>query len=415
MNVDAIDAWSRAIDKYADAGFLVKAIAVCKMILRLDPEHADAQRKLGQLNSDRGIAAPRPRPAARAAPSNPALPRGAPLDAVALSEVVPGAQRQLTPAGKESGIVVIPIDLAIDEIVIEEIETPDSTPDARTSARRTALQRTPLFSDLSAASLQSLIERCDLVELAPRETLFRQGDRGDTLYVISEGSVAVISEGPPRVSLTTLKEGSFFGEIALVTEQPRSATIEAVEATQLIAIGRTVISDLLADSPELLAVLLRFLRERLVDTLVATSPLFAPFAGEDRRALAAKFEFLEVAAGAQLIAEGERAPGLFVLLSGAAEVVRGWGSTAPQKIARLGRGDLFGEVSLLTSAAAIASVSTISRSWLLSLPSAVFREVIMTHPHVLMFVGDLAEERRRKLEAALRGEGAYDEGRIPLV
>jgi CRP-like cAMP-binding protein len=414
LRSEAVDAWARAVTKYAEAGFLVKAIAVCKMILRVDPDHVTAQRQLVALNTERGVVTSRPRVKVRVSPQapaeRPALPRGAPLDAVPLAAVVSGAEPQLTDTGDLSGITVIPIDWVDAE---EQIETDKFEIPAEHAAQRGALRKTPLFSDLDSSSLEALIHKCELVELERTATLFRQGDPGDTLYVVVEGSVGVFSEGPPRSILSQLGEGSFFGEIGLVTEQPRSATIEALEPTQLIAIGRNVISDLVSAHPELLAVLLRFLRERLIDTLIATSPLFAPYAGDDRRALASKFEFLEVESGSQLIREGQRAPGLFIMLSGEAEVARGPGSGS--RIARLRRGDLFGEVSLLTNAPAIASVRTTAKSWMLCLPSAVFREVIMTHPQVLMFVGELADDRRRRMDAALRGDSAYDEGRIPLV
>lgn len=404
---EAVDAWTAAAAKYARAGFLVKAIAVYKLILRVDPDNAGARTRLSSLSRERGFSISRPRVKVEI---NAVPVRGAPLDQMTLADIVPGARPQPTPSGIPSGITIIPIEPEPDEPITIEIAMDDDGPEA---ARRDALRRTPLFSDLDPASLEALIGRCELVELPPTGTLFRQGDPGNTLYVVAEGSVDVISEGPPRVTLSTLGEGAFFGEIALVTDQVRSATIEAREHTQLIAIARDVVSELLAEHPDVLNVLLRFLRQRLVETLTETSPLFAPFVATERRALASRFELLEVEPETRLVAEGERSPALYIILSGTAEVMREAGG--PRRLAALGRGDIFGEVSLLTRQPAIASVWTRTKTWLLGLPAQVFGEVIMTHPQVLMFVGDLADSRQKQLESTLQGGADYTEGRVPLV
>ena len=65
--------------------------------------------------------------------------------------------------------------------------------------------------------------------------LFHEGDPGDALYVIVEGEVAVQAEGPPRVEMARLGAGSFIGEVALMTDQPRSATVTAVAGAELLA------------------------------------------------------------------------------------------------------------------------------------------------------------------------------------
>lgn len=427
-NEDAIAAWGRAVDKYAQAGFLVKAIAVCKLILRLDAGNAHAKDKLRQLNRERGIATSRPHIKIEVAPVPPArdipIPRadefrhgpepsapeieivladGAPLEDVPLADVVPGAQKQVDESGNFSGITVIPIEwMEADFAALKQSQDDD---------RREALERTPLFSDLEPAAFEALIDRCVLVELDKGDALFSQGDPGDTLYVIAHGSVAVIAEGEPRQTITALEEGAFFGEIGLVTNQPRSATIEALEQTHLLAIGRQLAIDLVKEHRQVLVVLLRFLRDRLIDTLVSTSPLFAPYSGPDRQALAGKFEFLEVERDSELITEGLRSAGLFILLTGHADVLRD-GST---KIAQLSRGDLFGEMSLLSGDKAVASVRTTTKSLVLRLPSSVFREVIMTHPQVLVFINELADERQQQLDAILAGKAEYRQGKLRLL
>lgn len=405
----AIRAFGRASARYAELGFLVKAIAACKIILRIDPGHKEAQAQLVAFNEERGIsapAAPAPvaAPVAAPAPAPAVLARDLPLEAVALHESVVGAQRR-TVQGIPSGIIEIPLELDMPL----EIHTPDQSEESV----REALQQTPLFSALPPASLYRLIEKIRLVELAAGDTLFREGDEGTTLYVVSEGRIAVVSEGPAQAVLGELKDGDFFGEVSLITNQPRSATVRAVTDSEVLAIDRQVVGDMIAEEPAVLTVLLRFLRERLVDNLVRTSQLFAPFVGEERQGLIARFQFLEVDAKSVLVSQGEVSPALFVCMSGSLSVDRNADGESSQ-LATLGVGDVFGEMSLLAHGGAVASVSATTKCLVLELPARAFREIIMTHPQVLAFVGDLASDRERQLAAVAGGDEQYEELHLDL-
>jgi CRP-like cAMP-binding protein len=413
------------------AGFLVKAIAACKMILQIDPAHSEIRERLLALDVERtgvggpvGIVAPQDiAPVAKMQPRRPGrrtIPPGAPLDQVNLGQVVPGARQGVNDRGEDSGVFEIPIEEDSGVIVIEEtdlledLEVIEET--GLSEGAKRALHRTPLLSSLGPDAMQRLIDKVELVQLDPGQVLFRQGDAGDALYVVAEGSVSVITEGPPRVAHENLGEGEFFGEIALVSDEVRNATIEAHPHTgaQLLAIAREVISDLVEEEPQVLQALLRFLRDRLVDNLITSSPLFAPFLGEERSELAARFRFLEAQAGAVILQQGARASGFFIVLAGQLQAI--YRDQAGERvIGQLKPGDVCGEMSLLSHAPAEATMCATTKSFLLELPAAVFREVIMTHPQVLMLVSDLADSRRQALQRVLAGQGEYPTGGMRLV
>jgi cAMP-dependent protein kinase regulator len=233
-----------------------------------------------------------------------------------------------------------------------------------------------------------------LFDLAAGAFLFRAGDAGVTLYVVVDGEVAVQVDGPLRVEVARLGSGAFFGEIALVTDQPRSATIVATVPTQLLAIDREVVRQLIVAYPEVLKVLLRFLRERLVDALIQTHPLFQPYGEAERRDLVSRFRFLEIELGATILATGSRTAGLYVLLAGRAEVRRDG-----VLVEKLGPGDLFGEISVLTGEASDVTIGAGTRCLALCLPTHDFREIIMTHSSVLSYMSDLVEQRRSQQPA----------------
>ncbi len=248
-----------------------------------------------------------------------------------------------------------------------EEEVPLGQPRSVGALGRKALSETPLFAGLPAASLEALVEHLTLVTLEENETLFHEGDPGDALYVIAEGEVSVQAEGPPRVEMARLGAGAFIGEVALMTDQPRSATVVATTQSELIRIDRTTLSNVLAQHGDVLRAVLRFVRDRIVDRWTRTSPLFRPFAESERNELASQFQFLEIAAGTRMLTAGVRPDGLYIVLAGQFDVARD-GAT----VAVLGPGDLIGENALLMGGAFKSDVIARGKSLALCLPAPRF-------------------------------------------
>jgi len=87
----------------------------------------------------------------------------------------------------------------------------------------------------------------------PHEIIFRQGDRGDRLYVIVEGEVEVFQDGPGQVPhrLARLGPGECFGEMALVDDQPRMATARSITRANLLSVDQHAFRELFAHHPPL--------------------------------------------------------------------------------------------------------------------------------------------------------------------
>ena len=519
---DAIAAFARAADRYSQSGFLVQAIAVCKLILQIDPKNDDALRRLAQMNEQVGAGPSRaialaeanpnladnaavtalrtrgntvlppmrdktttappfvtrtptppsiartltpPRTVSNAAAergevprvhppgstpppiaiprtkSKPiALPPDQPIETISLKDEVPSSfERE-----ENSGVYVIPIDEPVSGIEValddepaeptqheffgdngeemgrasgpmieidhsDEIddsedldvgdiddvtelelgdveEIPLAEPRLMPTAAAGALASTPLFAGLSQEALEKLVQQLTLVHLGGGEVLFREGDPGDALYVIVEGEVAVLAEGPPRVEMARLSAGSFIGEVALMTDQPRSATVQAIADAELLRIDRKTLSSVLSTHGEVLAAVLRFVRDRLVDRWTRTSPLFRPFDDQQRLELAARFKFLEIDDGKKIITGGKRPDGLYIVLAGSFDVANA---------ARVGPGELVGETALLAGKQFKSDVTASGKCLALFLPASDFRELIMTHPYVLEYIGDASPESRK--------------------
>ena len=99
------------------------------------------------------------------------------------------------------------------------------------------LRSIPIFAPLPPVTLEQLASRLSRVRVPAGEVVFRRDDPGDRFYVIGEGEVAVLLDGRPPV---TLGRGAYFGEIALLRDVPRTATVTARTEVELYALERDV-------------------------------------------------------------------------------------------------------------------------------------------------------------------------------
>jgi len=110
---------------------------------------------------------------------------------------------------------------------------------------------------------QSLAERFG-VSLPEGTTVFRQGDPGGSVYVIRSGRVRVLKDSAGRQRMvTTLGPGDFFGEMAVVTGRPRSATVEVIEDADLLKVPAGTLKEMVAGTGEVAIRLIQHLAERL--------------------------------------------------------------------------------------------------------------------------------------------------------
>lgn len=125
-----------------------------------------------------------------------------------------------------------------------------------------------LFSDLDAAALESLEAFTFRRSFAPGELIVEEGRTGNGLYVILSGRAEVIRKLADDTIhvLRTMGAGDPFGELALLGEWPRTATVRAVDETECLGMDRWIFLDYLAKHPQLAVRMLQVLAKRLADT-----------------------------------------------------------------------------------------------------------------------------------------------------
>lgn len=464
---EAIEQYREVADMYGRDGLLIKAIAISKTILELDPEHVDTQAALADLYARKAkaegarpptrptlmMAAVRSVPAAPSSaappprrdtedrmvaiplrPPTPPPPPATPLDAIVSAAADADAEEdivlepepidEVAPlAGDEpldpyvppaAGAPPPPVAPPVARAMAAPAPANRPAPPAPAPPPGPGLPRVPIFSDLSRDAFVALTTAMALRRIAAGEAVIREGDGGTSFYVVASGKVAVSKRNDrgDDVALAHLGEGEFFGEMALLSGAPRSATVAAEEPSEVLEFRADVLAEIARKHPHVAESLRRFYRQRLLANAMAVSPIFRPFGKGDRKLIIERFRAREVRAGEIVIREGEPSDGLYVVLEGAVDVVKR-GDGRDVVIGRLREGDLFGEMSCLRKSPATASVVVTRAGMLLRLPRRAFDELVMTYPPVLQLVSELSEERSENLDAILSGRAEWtDEGLI---
>jgi signal transduction histidine kinase len=115
------------------------------------------------------------------------------------------------------------------------------------------LRRIHFFDGLKFEELERLSARVSLIAVEPGEILFRAGDAPEAFYIIEHGRVEIVrqTERGEEILATLGRSGDFFGEMALLEDRPRSSTVRAREATELLVISRSNFEELIREYPSM--------------------------------------------------------------------------------------------------------------------------------------------------------------------
>jgi ATP-binding cassette subfamily B protein len=114
------------------------------------------------------------------------------------------------------------------------------------------LRDVPLFADLDQEMLTKVAEAFGSQLLLPGEVVFREGEKGDAFFVVARGVVEIVTDlgGPDEALVAYLEDGDFFGEMALIWDQRRNASVRVRASTTLLRLDRDAFQDLMDAAPE---------------------------------------------------------------------------------------------------------------------------------------------------------------------
>ena len=160
--------------------------------------------------------------------------------------------------------IVIPFPIRNIHYAHEERAHQAATREHRCNDMVRMFEKVPVLSPLSPEERTQLAHQVKIEPFGEGEIIVRQQEAGDSLYIITKGTCEVLLESDSRQSkqVAVLKKGDFFGEMSLLTGEPRSATVRAIEDTEVIVIQKDVFSEILSANSGISEYLGQVLAER---------------------------------------------------------------------------------------------------------------------------------------------------------
>jgi hypothetical protein len=252
----AVKAYYQAADLFVKAGFSVKGIATYKMILRVAPDEKQATELMRAINSNPAVTgaappapppppepapAPAPAPQVELAPPPAPAPAAAPPPPIEMPQPPPSA-----PAPAPAPAPVIELELEIEAAPVQEKKDIN-----------------PLFAAFSKEEFGAIVDKLEPVEFMAGERIIAEGDEGDAMYLISSGGGRVVKEVEGQeLTLDTLAEGEFFGEMSLLVGGPRSASVFAATNTEVLRLKSSDLFEIMKKYPRIETVLEEFYEKR---------------------------------------------------------------------------------------------------------------------------------------------------------
>lgn len=321
-------------------------------------------------------------------------------------------------ADRESNVSVLPPPLASERVTelgdqsrAELIATATKKIEALKAAlpaKLPARARLPLWGSLPRGAFERLAQAMEVRVFAPSHAAILEGERGGSVFVVARGEVRIARKAPPGEAepeaepeadeeLAVLGAEAVFGEMALLTEAPRVASVYTTRASIVLEAPPPSLALAVKEVPSLGAELRAFSQQRLIQNLLRTAPLLREIPLGDREALAGAFEAREFAEGEVLFAQGSESPGLFLVASGRLEVRRREDDGSELVIGGIDPGGCVGEISLVLRRPTNATVSAVEPTVALVLAPENFMGIVRQHPSLLSSLYELAVSREEEL------------------
>jgi cAMP-dependent protein kinase regulator len=206
------------------------------------------------------------------------------------------------------------------------------------------LKTVQLFVKLSDVTLGQIADVMRLVTYEPNERIIKQGEVGDQFYIIQKGSV-VITQG--NKELTRLLSGGYFGELALISNEPRKATVTALTTLQCYTIDKPTFTSVLGtlQEAETQSTGITILRKvKLLETLPEKYLI----------TISKCLTLIEYRDGETIVQQGDEGDQFYMIAEGAVSVY-----VNHAEVARLNTGSYFGEMSLMNDERRNATVTAL--------------------------------------------------------
>ncbi|HEX2876837.1 MAG TPA: cyclic nucleotide-binding domain-containing protein [Polyangiaceae bacterium] len=284
--------------------------------------------------------------------------------------------------------------------------------EASLSAAAAQVSPQVLFSALDPASFKATVAVFEVRFVSDEQALVEEGSVGNEAFIVARGELDVskkaIKPGGAPLALARLGNGALFGEMALLSSAPRTATVTACRPSVVLVGSKSALDRVAAKAPEVGRVFAEFCRRRMLDNLVRTNFILKAANPSERPALIERFTVKQYNQGERIVAQGSPPDGLHIVALGEVAIVHNDGKDNTL-VARLGPGEVVGEVALILRRPAITDVIAHHPTVTLFLQRDRFLGLARAHPKVFVELYELAVHRDQETATAASADAAETE------
>ncbi|XP_014271967.1 cAMP-dependent protein kinase type II regulatory subunit [Halyomorpha halys] len=231
----------------------------------------------------------------------------------------------------------------------EDFETPHPKTEEERTRLFNTLPNVLFFRNLDASDLNKIVDAMFVKPVAKGEMVIQQGDDGDFFYVVQSGIFnAFQTENEVIMDLTHYANSGYFGELALLYNQPRAASVVALTDGILWALDRDTFQRIVLSSS--------YKRSIRLEDMIRKVPILNSLHQLERMRLADALVTRHYSDGQEIIRQGDPGDGMYFIEYGTVDVVREDAQHQDVLVNQLSDGDYFGELALLTLKPRICSV-----------------------------------------------------------
>lgn len=273
------------------------------------------------------------------------------------------------------------------------------------------ISSTDLFLNLSKETKEHLERSFHKVNFVKNKVVIKQGEHGNALYLVATGSFSVyVTNDGKKQKLGEVKPGSCFGEGALVTDEPRNATVVCDQSGIVYRIDRNEFKRAFKDRSEELKAFVRLISRRSralhrsvfrpeprrIKELISSVSLFQGVGTKLISELEQQMEWIFLPGGETLMRQGDKADGMYVVVNGSLvyEVRNDQGLVV--STGNFSKGDIIGEMALLTGEPRTATVVATLSCEIVKISTVAFESVFSKHPPSMLAITKLIADRFTK-------------------
>ena len=274
-----------------------------------------------------------------------------------------------------------------------------------------------LFESLDSGIFEDLAQSIEWIQLELGQTLFRQGDAADAMYIVQAGMLHayVVENGCSPALVGRMGPGSLVGEIALLMGGRRNATVVAAARTRMARLGADEVDLIVSRNPEARRGILDIVRQRLRRTqwLKILPSYFGEIDEGKYEFIEPRFEWVHLDRGETLFSKGDAADCMYFLVHGLLNVLAKDAEGKDGPIGVVFRGEIVGEAAILSGETRTATVCAVRNSDLVRLTKAGFEEINGAYPQVSLAILRILVNRLKERGRMPSRSGAVNIALVP--